>query len=314
MESREIAANAVSVTLTGYCGWHDCILLGNGQIEVVVVPAIGRVMQLRRQGDQTGCFWTNPELAGKLHTASRDEWVNFGGDKCWPAPQSEWPRCQGRDWPPPLAFDAKPVFADVRGNGVVLTSEIDSGYGIQVVRYLELEANLPVLRIRTVFHKVAGSPVSVSVWTVTQLRDPELVALQTSARSHFAEGFNRLIPSEPLHWKHDGEMLSLARHPQERAKIGTEGSAMVWVGREAVLRVESEVAPSVAAERFPDDGCRSEIYTNPDFEPYVELETLGPLVNLRAGESTEHTTRYTLLPRTMADATEEARSVLLQKL
>jgi hypothetical protein len=151
----------VSVERISYHGWSDCYLIANGSVEAVIVPAIGRVMQLRLQGEADGAFWENRALDGQLHDAASNDWLNFGGDKCWPAPQSAWPQHQGQDWPPPVAFDARPVEAVARERGVVLTSPIDSGYGIQVVRHVELDAEQPVMRIAP---SIANSPARPSRW------------------------------------------------------------------------------------------------------------------------------------------------------
>jgi hypothetical protein len=64
------------------------------------------------------------------------------------------------------------------------------------------------------------------------------------------------------------------------------------------------------AGEYPDGGCRVEVYTNPGEEKYVELEMLGPLVNLEAGQIIEHTTTYTVTARTKADARDEAGSAV----
>ena len=72
----------VSVERISYHGWPDCYLVANKQVEVVVVPAIGRVMQLRLRGEADGAFWENRALDGQLHLSDSAEWINFGGDKC----------------------------------------------------------------------------------------------------------------------------------------------------------------------------------------------------------------------------------------
>jgi hypothetical protein len=296
----------VAVDCIAYRGWGGCYRIANGQIEAIVVPQIGRVMQLGLIGDAEGTFWENRELDGQMHDPACGEWINFGGDKSWPAPQSCWPEQQGRGWPPPVAFDARPVAAAVTERGVVLTSPVDPGFGIQVVRHVELDAELPVMRIRTEYRKIIGAPVRVSVWTITQMREPERVALRTAEPSRFGEGFARLLDAEPKELRRSGGVLSFARHGQDFVKIGAETAAMVWAGKNAVVRIEAESGPG----EYPDGGCVSEIYTNPDPLPYVELETLGPLVELKAGESTARTAAYTVMPRSLANADAEALAAL----
>src|SRR5688572_19190141 len=82
-------------------GWQ-ALVLRNRQLEVVVVPAIGRIVALRlvRNGAAADPLWLHPKLARAL-APDDNGWINFGGDKAWPAPQSDWPRIAGRSWPPP---------------------------------------------------------------------------------------------------------------------------------------------------------------------------------------------------------------------
>src|SRR5256885_1844661 len=72
-------------------GWPDALVLSNGKVEVVVVPAIGRIMQFRFAGED-GVFWENSALFGKVHEPKPRAWINFGGDKTWPAPEAAWPK------------------------------------------------------------------------------------------------------------------------------------------------------------------------------------------------------------------------------
>lgn len=302
------------MTRLAYHGWPDCFLLSNGQVEAVVVPAIGRILQLRRAGDPEGVFWENRALDGRLHDPASKHWINFGGDKCWPAPQSAWSARQGRDWPPPAGFDARPMQATLTERGLTLTSEVDPVFGIQGLRHVELDTRLPILRIRTEYRKLAGSAVRVAVWTVTQMQHPECVGLLLAEPSQFAGGYIRLIDEEPAGLRMDGRLLLLERHAGKQTKIGSDGASLAWVGRNSVVRIDaetgSETGPESAREEFPDDGCLTEVYTNPDLQPYVELETLGPLAMLEAGDRIERTTVYTVLPRTTPDAEAEARKAL----
>jgi hypothetical protein len=297
---------AVTVTRISYHGWRDCYLLSNGCVEAIVVPAIGRVMQLRMAGEAEGPFWENRALDGQLHDAAPDEWINFGGDKCWPAPQSAWIRQQGREWPPPVAFDARPAQAAATEFGVTLTSPVDPGFGIQMVRHVELDAGQPILRIRTEYRKLLGDALRVGIWAITQLREPERLAILLKENSQFADGYLGLLAAQPAELKSDGRLLWLKRHTSEQVKIGTDGSSMVWVGAGCALRIDAEAGPG----EYPDGGCVTEIYTNPDPLPYVELEALGPLRTLNAGERIERTTVYTLRPRSISDPEEEARNRL----
>jgi hypothetical protein len=302
------AAQQTGVTVERLCYhcWPDCYLISNGLVEAAIVPAIGRVMQLRQAGEAEGPFWENRALDGQLHDGGSSDWINFGGDKCWPAPQAAWGLCQGRDWPPPEAFDARPAEAAACERGVVLTSPIDPGFGIQVVRHVELDAERPIMRIGTEYRKLVGGAVRVGIWTVTQLREPKQVCILLAARSKFPAGYQRLLAAEPAGLKIDGRLLSFARHARQRVKVGTDGSSLAWVGRNCVVRIDAEAGTG----EYPDGGCVTEVYTNPNPLKYVELETLGPLTTMNAGDRIEQTTVYTVMPRSTSDPQAEALRAL----
>jgi hypothetical protein len=62
-------------------------------------------------------------------------------------------------------------------------------------------------------------------------------------------------------------------------------------------------------------GAHAQIYTNSDgAEPYVELELLGPLVDLSPGQRAMMQVRYRLIGRVEADPVVEARRVFAKEL
>jgi hypothetical protein len=296
---------AITITSIDYHGWPDCRLLSNGSVEAVVVPAIGRVMQLRLAGAAEGAFWENRALDGQMPAPDSNEWINFGGDKCWPAPQAGWPRYQGREWPPPVAFDSRPMEAAAEERGLRLTSPIDPDFGIQVVRHVELATARPVMRIRTEYRKLRGEAVKVGVWSITQMREPERVCMLLPERTEFAGGFIRLLETEPEGLSVEGRLLSLARSRSGNVKIGAQAASLAWVGQNCAVRIDAEAGPG----EYPDGGCVTEIYTNADPLAYVELEAMGPLASLSAGGRIERTAVYTIQPRSTPDPEAEARKI-----
>ncbi|HEX4945248.1 MAG TPA: hypothetical protein VFZ34_01125, partial [Blastocatellia bacterium] len=89
------AQSRVTVKQAEYNGWKDALILSNGKVEAIIIPSIGRVMQFRFVGEE-GVFWENPAVAGKPVKPDAKEWINFGGDKPWPAPQADWPKVTPR--------------------------------------------------------------------------------------------------------------------------------------------------------------------------------------------------------------------------
>jgi hypothetical protein len=204
-----------------------------------------------------------------------------------------------------MAFDSMQAEAIAKSSTVIVTSPTDAFFGIQVARHIEIDPVLPTMRIRTEFRKLIGDPVTVSIWIVTQMNEPERICALLPAHSKFARGYIPLLNAEPAGLKVEGRMLSLARHPRAYVKIGTEAASLAWVGRNCVARIDADVELG----DYPDGGCITQVYTNPNPLPYVELETLGPLKNMSIGDQIERTTAYTLMPRTTADAEAEASKI-----
>ncbi len=299
----------IQVRIFRYQGWERSLALDNGVVEAVVVPAIGRVMQFRFRG-RPGPFWEDPALHGKAPDPASTEWGNFGGDKTWPAPQSEWPKITPRAWPPPVAFDSLPVEAAIRRDAIVLRSSVDPHYGIRTERVISLDGPDAAMRIVTTYEKVEGAPVEVGVWIITQLEDPVLVLAPLPSPSLFPEGYNRQSGDVlPANLKVENGLVSLTRDPARATKIGTDASRLLWVGKDQLLLVESPRL-SDAESRYPDQRSSAEIYTNPDPRAYVELEMLGPLRRLAPGDAVSQTNTYRLFPRTHPNPIVDASRVL----
>jgi hypothetical protein len=277
-------------------GW-DARVLRNQVAEVVVVPGIGRVMQFRLLDGQepSGAFWGHPALGPAL-VADENGWINYGGDKAWPAPQAEWARTVGRGWPPPATFDAAPHTASVDGDAIVLTSPVDPAYGIRVRRKIVLHPSKAEMSVETTYEKVRGAPVRVAVWTITQLNPPRSMTVSLPERSAFPGGFRSLLPAPPLNLSAQGRELTLERDTDAKTMIATDGDRLTWDGDGVEpLRVIVENETAAPAGSVWPDGAHSQIYTSPDgAQAYVELELLGPLHDLAPGQSASLTSRYTL--------------------
>jgi hypothetical protein len=302
----------VSIVLTNYHGWPEACLLHNNKAEVVVVPAIGRVMQFGFRGEE-GVFWENRSLDGKTVQADAEswkktDWVNLGGDKAWPSPEADWGKLTGRkSWRPPPAFDGLPWKARVESDAVVLTSAVDPFLGVRVERRIKLHATRPVLTIRTTFERIAGEPARMGIWVVTQLKDPQRLFGVSPARSIFDTCYTLLGKDTPRSLTANEGLISLSRDAKSAYKIGLDADSLLWVGDKQMLRIDS---PRVKRAEYPDKGSSTEIYTNPDPLPYIELETLGPLRLLKPGDKSERSNIYTLLRRSKPTPEQEARSVL----
>ncbi|HYE72472.1 MAG TPA: hypothetical protein VEF04_04040, partial [Blastocatellia bacterium] len=300
--------SSINIKQIEYHGWKDSILISNGQVEAVIVPAIGRVMQFRFVGEEDGPFWENRTLDGQSVDPESNTWMNFGGDKSWPAPQSEWPKIAKRGWPPPAGFDSSVTEPRIERDFVELTSPVDRSFGIRVVRRIELDPKAPVMRIKTTYEKATGEPNEISVWVITQLKDPLGIFVPLPKKSIFPEGYTKQSEQLPEGFKVEKELISLTRDTRKSTKFGTDSGTLLWIGEKHALRIDSE---RLSGAIYPDNGSSAEVYTNAvSAQPYIELEMLGPLKVMRASDSIESTSIYTLLRRTQSDVAAEAKKIL----
>lgn len=282
----------VTVSRVSYHGWPGSFVIGNGIAEIVVVPAIGRVMQFHFAGEP-GVFWENPDMFGKSPDPQSKEWGNFGGDKTWPAPQADWPKMIGRGWPPPATFDSVPLEGKVIGNEVDLESPVDPAYGIKFRRRIELNEHKPVMTITTTYEKVAGDPVKVGIGVITQLGDPERVFMVLPKKSRFAKGYVQQQFGLPDDLRVDGRFVSMRRGKQ--SQIGSDANTLLWMNNRYIVRIDSARVPG---GEYADEDTNATIYTSADPLKYVELEPFGPLSTMKVGDRIQRTVTYTLMRRT----------------
>lgn len=274
--------------------------LERGDLRLGLVPELGgRLLSVRYRG--TELLWRNAELLdddlrGEYapNSGRMGDWVNYGGDKTWPAPQGwdgpdQWPG------PPDPVLDSGPFTAVADGDTVTMTSAPDPRTGLRFTRAITILDDGYELRLEAA--NVSPRPVRWALWNVTQLpgggpvtaglRRPDVVALVagTGTPEYTVDGDRLVVPAQDV-----------------VGKLGVPGTAG-WVTY-GPLTLSFDVDP---AGEYPDEGSPLEIWLEHplpeplaslgDLDPparIVELEVLGPLTSLEPGATTSLTIRATL--------------------
>lgn len=145
----------------------------NGDIEVVLVPEIARIMRFGRPGGPNA-LWTSP-LADSCPMAG---WINWGGDKIWFWPQSDWPKnCYNEFWPPPMdGFSAE---AEPSADGLTWhQSSLPLFPGVTISRTIQLPPQGAEVRLLTTVDSSGGT---LRPWSVTQIACPGEVMVEELA-------------------------------------------------------------------------------------------------------------------------------------
>lgn len=166
------AAQSQTLTPVTYEGW-DTLLLENDLVQLHVVPDIGgRVIQYAL--GEKEFFWVNPELTGKTSPKTGldpdNDWMNYGGDKLWPAPQG-WDNDQQWPGPPDAVLDGQPYRLDTNldSASVRLTSRDDPRSGIRFSRRLRLHSRSTRVSIEATMTNIDDKPRRWGIWAHTQL-------------------------------------------------------------------------------------------------------------------------------------------------
>ena len=313
--------------LTGECAplislveWEkrEAYKLTDGKSEVVIVPSLGRVMRFGWVGGPN-LLWAGQNVKPKA-----GEWGNWGGDKSWPAPQSDWSVWQkSGNWPPPLEWDGSPHTAEVLTGGKLKTlSPIHAGLGARVTRTYGFNAQ-GELEIEQAMEKFSGPPRMHSIWSVTQIPQPDALFLSTNANSPYKNGFHFIAhdASKTVNWTTLAPNLLRVQPALDSSfKIGTDAPVI------AIAAVKGDTALVQRAATiqgdYPDGalgaGFGLEMYNNPGPTAYNELEILSPLRLYRAsangktvGTRWKHTVRWSLhrLPSNDAQSNETAQAI-----
>jgi hypothetical protein len=310
-------ACAADLAKSEYQGW-ETYRLSNGIVTLEVAPQIGgRLIQYSLGAHHY--LWVNPALAGKNPPSSglgpNGSFLNWGGDKLWPAPQGwngpdQWPG------PPDAVLDGSPYRAERRsGSALRLTSQKDSRSGIQFSRVVNLEDGSSILHVHATMENIDTKARSWGIWTVTQLDarnasgtgfNPNFWAyIPANPQSHFSDGFAILFGRKTNpEFQYDPQERMMRVHYQRKVGKIAMDSPSGWIanvdGDSGYVFVQTF---RYEAHRDYPDGASVEYWTNglgkifawgkeviqPESaaeNPYaIETELLSPREKLQPGQS-----------------------------
>jgi hypothetical protein len=301
-----------------WAGWAEAFRMSNGDAELVVVPAVSRILHYGLAGGPN-LLWQNASVAGRPPGA--EQWTNYGGSKTWIWPEHEWTTRRGSAWPPPTDLpDTIASSAEIRGEGFLrLTSSSIPGFGLTLLRDVRLANAGTRVEIRSVIRKDGGASFPIAAWTVTQMPADGAVFARLAEGSRLAEGFKTYFGSFAAVTREGDDVLAIERPRSEYAKIGMDADLLAWQ-RGELLFVER---PAGAATPITELalGDRAQIYSHFDGDPtlppgvsYVELELTSPMRSPGTGESVTLDTSWELLPLRAGETSRAAVAARLRAL
>jgi hypothetical protein len=280
---------AVKIEKTAYKGWPNCYRISNGEVDLIVTTDVGpRVIRFGFEGGQN-VFKEFDEQLGKT---GEKQWMPRGGHRIWIAPE---------DVKDTYALDNAPVKVETKGDVITLTQSVEPETGLEKQISVKLAAtgsNVEVVHRLTNRGKTARE---FAPWALTMM----------APGGHGLTGFpprgthpEQLDPTNPLvmwaftnlsdpRWTFTKKYMVLKQDPKNTGqpqKLGTF-NVDTWGAYSLGSDLFIKRYRADKTKPYTDMGCSYETFTNQDF---LELETLGPVRNVKPGESAEHTERWSL--------------------
>jgi hypothetical protein len=277
----------VAIEKIEYHGWPNCIKISNALINLIVTTDVGpRIMHFGFK-DGENQLYENPTDAGVM---GGDKWHNFGGHRLWHAPE---------DFVRTYAPDNQPVQVKQLKDGVKLTSAVEPN-GVQKVVEIHLADAEPKVKVNHTLINHNLWTIPLAVWCLTVMKAGGKVIVPHSARIGHDD---QLTPNESFalwgYTKMDDprwtwcekyfflKQDSSSKTCQKIGSLNTNGWAACY--RKGDLFVKKfDYNPALT---YPDFNCNFETYTDANI---LEIETLGPMVQLEPGKKTEHLEEWSL--------------------
>jgi len=271
----------VKIDRVDYHGWAKCFRMSNGAVELVYVPQIGRVMRFARISGPN-ILWENSKLFGKTaNSAKPGEWTNYGGDKLWPAPQSNW------NWPPDPLLDGAPYTVEVDGKSLIISGQASPKSGVRFTRRITMDpGGQPIVHISNTMTNTSKKPQELALWEIAQTDDPDKVIVPLQVTKEMPNGWapydSKPIAPEFASIQNRNELF-VYRNPKAGFKLGSASAVgtLEYIGHIEQFLMKAHKAPG----KYVDGGKFLAVYASGDPLKYVELEITGPLTTLKPGQA-----------------------------
>lgn len=245
---------------------HDAYRLSNGTVELVAVPSIGRIVHYAYVNGPN-VFWTWPD--GGKEPKKYTGFKNFGGEKVWLWPQTEWPP----------AADSIPYTATIDGDTLTLVSaEVPKSGGVKIRRHIRMDPTGTGVTITNELILPPNHTPRIALWSVAQVPPATIKArLLDPAKP----AVHAMDPAQPL-WQpasREGDIAVFERNGQS-IKSGLESDLITSTADKQTFAIQALTSPGPF-----DPGTRAQLYADQDQSftrprdttlPYIEIEFLSP--------------------------------------
>ncbi len=282
--------NGVKVEKFTHNHWGECVKVSNSEIEFVMTVEIGpRIIRLAKVGGENEFY---EDIKGESCTVDEEYtrfwggkgWMNIGGHRFQHSPEA-MPRTY---IPHNLPIDYK-----LLEDGVTVSVDIQK-IGIKNTITATMAPSGDIKLIHTA-KNISRWTMEFAPWCITVFEQGglEVIPVCQKATGYLPTKTLMLWPysnAKDSRFEMDNKYIYMTTLPKGDAenvnafKLGTncENGFVMYFNHNNLFVKKFDY---IDGANYPDNGCNFESYTN--FR-IMELESLGPMVSLKPGESVEH--------------------------
>lgn len=268
-------------------GWQNCVRLANDEVELVITTDIGpRISRFGYIGERN-MFAEFPEQQG---TQGEDEWLIRGGHRFWIAPEIK---------PDTYELDNVSVEARLIDGGVKTIQPAGSILGISKSMDITLLPDSNSINIIHTLVNESDQVREVAPWSISVMAPDGMAVIPLPKHIAHTE---RILPNQKWalwgytdfadsRWSFGSKYIFFRQDSSKGANklgIAHREGWVVYLLDEFMFVKHFEWQDNCT---YPDDGVNFETFSNEDM---LELESLGPLVSLGAGQSTSLSEQWSL--------------------
>ena len=287
-----------------YKGWEKCIRLRTKEIEIIITTEVGpRIISLGFI-DGANVF---AQFAAQLGNKGQDSWQIYGGHRFWHAPEAN---------PRTYYPDNDPVSYEIGQDGINLVQESEPTTNFQKeikIQTTNMDNHL-ILN-----HKLTNRnlwSIKVAPWALSVMAQGGFAVFP---QEPYVSHDDCLLPVRPMvlwaftdmndkRWQWGSRYITLTQDKRSKTpqKIGFANSLgwAAYVLEDIVFIKRYNFEPG---KEYADFGCNTETYTDPDM---LEVETLGPIEEIRPFDSIMHTEHWFLFRATVEKNEESIAEVI----
>ncbi len=285
---------SIKISEESYKNFGRCIVMDNGictlKITVDVGPriiyyALNGMENILKEDINRDTVRDSDDIHKFFDTS--ENWYIYGGHRLWTSPEA---------WPDSYTPDNSPVDYKIEGGTITLTPEPRTKVGEQHVMTVTLSEDSADVTIGHKVTNISDRELTLAPWCLTVM-DKGGVEVVPQCRKKTGLLSNRRLViweytqmNDERFFVSDNYLTLKQTNKAQSFKVGFNNEdgwgAYLNKGQLFCKRFDFD-----GNAEYPDYGCNYETFTDPFI---MEIETLGALRTLKAGESSEHEERWSL--------------------